>query len=255
MNGVAVVGHRGAPLECPENTLESFDKALSLGADGVELDARLTADDEIVVCHDPVIRVPGGGEIVIRRTPLDQLARLDMTEIIGHEKWVSPTRMPTLAEVLEATAPALVDIEMKDLPHEPSPDTGHELSSRVAALVREMGAVDRVVVSSFWLEALDAITDADPHIRTGWLLIPPTPPSRVLDVATAHGFNLVLPHDLGLVSEGGHQFDQARHRGLFTWAWTVDDPARMRELVESGIDGIITDTPTELLEILGRASR
>ena len=215
-----IVGHRGASATHPENTIEAFVAALEAGADGVELDVRRTADDVLVVHHDASL---GDGRL-LRRTPADEL----------------PAGVPTLAEALEACAGFWVNIEIKNLPSDPDYDAEHGISLAVAALVGAYGVGERVRVSSFEMAALDRLRSVDPTISTGWLVFTGGAPSQFVDRAAAHGHDAIHPHDL-LVDRSFLRY--ADRSGLAVAVWTVDEPARIRQLAEWGVDAIITNDP------------
>lgn len=248
-----VLGHRGAPEDRPENTLESFSEALRQGADGVELDARLGAGGELVVWHDPSVRVAAGSEIAVHETPVDDLMEIDITAATAHQRWSEPTRVCTLEQALTIAGEAIVDIELKNLPGEPLVDSDHRLPRLVVELAEQMGVKGNVVITSFWSDALDVVVEMSPDIEVGWLLIPGVSPTRVIDDAVSRGYSLVLPFDTSLDLEAEPDvFSQVRDAGLRTWTWTVNDLGRMEALAEAGIDGIITDFPGRCAEIARR---
>lgn len=239
-----VIGHRGSPIDRPENTLDSFELALAQGADGIELDVRLGAEEELVIWHDPVVRRGVVEELAIHELSVSSLRRVDLTDATGHESWSDPTHICTLAEVLDLARGAIVDVELKNLPGEPLVDFEHKLPRLVAQLVNEVDVAGSVVITSFWPEALDAVREIDPSIATGWLLIPGVSPSRVLEEAATKGYGVLLPFDTSLnIDSEPEVFDRVREAGIETWTWTVNDSERMRALIEAGIDGIITDLP------------
>ncbi len=117
MPTVAVLAHRGSPDPANgvgENTIEAFARARRLGADGVELDARLAADGAVVVCHDPVLGGIG---------PVGETLSADL-----------PDEVPLLSAALTACRGMTVNIEIKNLPGEPSFDPGERLADQVAEL-------------------------------------------------------------------------------------------------------------------------
>jgi glycerophosphoryl diester phosphodiesterase len=215
-----VIGHRGASATHAENTLAAFAAAADAGADGVELDVRRTADDVLVVHHDAAL---ADGR-VLRRTPAAEL----------------PPSVPTLAEALEACGDLWVDIEIKNLPSDPDYDAEHGISLAVAAMVAAYGANHRVLVSSFDIGTLDRLRAVDPTIPTGWLVFSGPSPAQAIERAAAHGVDAIHPHDL-LVDPS--MLARARSAGLAVTVWTVDDPARIRQLAEWGVDGVITNDP------------
>lgn len=215
-----VVAHRGASAAAPENTVEAYRLARELGADWVELDVRRTADDVLVVHHDASL---ADGR-VIRKTQADDL----------------PGSIPTLLEAIDACEGMGIDIEIKNAPDDPDYDAEHQVSEAVAGLITAYELHDRVLVSSFDIGAVDRIRALDPAIPTGWLIFAPSDPASIIERTAAHGHQAVNPHaaltDRALVR-------RAREAGLAVYVWTVDDPERMAELLELGVDGIITNVP------------
>ena len=224
---VRVIAHRGASATHPENTLEAFRAAADQGAHGVELDVRRTADDVLVVFHDA--HLPSGR--MLREVTADGL----------------PSSVPSLAEALEACADLWVNIEIKNMPSDPDYDSEHGISVAVAALITAYDAAERVLVSSFNIDAIDRIKAVDPAIPTGWRVWAQAPPSSLIDRAVAHEVVAIHPHDL-LVDQS---FVTNAHRaGLAVNVWTVNEARRVRELLAFGVDGIITDQPGEVTEIV-----
>lgn len=220
ISDVRILGHRGAPLAHPENTVEAFAAAIALGADGVELDVRRTADGRLAVCHDPVL--PDGRV----------LAELQAAEL--------PPSVPDLAAAVAACGGSLVNVEIKNLPDEPDFDPGERVAEAVVAFVHEHDLADRVVVSSFWRGALDRVAALDPAIRRGWLTLPTWDQQRALDRVVADGHHVLHPHHLAVNAE---LVAAAHAAGVAVTTWTVDDPDRMRWLAGCGVDAIITNAP------------
>lgn len=215
-----VVAHRGASAAAPENTVEAYRLARELGADWVELDVRRSADDVLVVHHDASL----ADDRVIRKTQADEL----------------PSSVPTLLEAIEACEGMGINIEIKNAPDDPDYDTQHQVSEAVAGLIAAYELHERVLVTSFDIGAVDRIRALDPAIPTGWLVFAPSDPASIIERTVAHGHQAVNPHaaltDRALVR-------RAREAGLAVYVWTVDDPDRMAELLELGVDGIITNVP------------
>src|SRR5947209_7355929 len=149
-----VLGHRGASRVFAENSLAAFAGARALGADGVELDVRRTADAQLVIHHDPNV-----DSVAIFEQPFAALRN-------------AYPDIPTLGEALEACAGMLVNVEIKCLPWEPDADTPDRAVVRaVVELVRGQSNVPPadVIVSSFDLGAVDASRTFAPEMATGWL--------------------------------------------------------------------------------------
>lgn len=223
-----VLGHRGASHARPENTLAAFAKARELGADGVELDVRKTADGRLVVHHDP--HVDGFGLIV--------------AESFAALRGAHP-EIPTLAEALDACAGMIVNIEIKCLPWEPDADTpDHVVVCAVVELVRANTsvAVADVIVSSFDLAAIDACRGFAPELATGWLTSGQTL-TAAAPRAVEHGHPWLNPDRGSALRASKSDIDAARGAGLRLNVWTVDEQADIAALAAAGVDGIITNVP------------
>lgn len=227
---VRIIGHRGASATHPENTLEAFRAAADQGAHGIELDVRRTADDVLVVFHDA--HLPDGR--VLRTVASEDL----------------PESVPSLAAALAECTDLWINVEIKNLPGDPDYDAEHGLSTAVAALLDGFDTSGRVLVSSFDIGSLDRLRTIDPTIPIGWLVWGQADPGSLIGRAVAHGAVAIHPHDL-LVDASF--MARAREAGLAVNVWTVDDPGRMRQLVDLGVDGIITNTPGAAVELLGDA--
>lgn len=225
MPGVtSIIAHRGASVAEPENTLRAFRRAIEMGADGVELDVRRTADDRLVVHHDA--RLADGR--VIRATRRDDL----------------PPHVPELDESLAACAGGFVNIEIKNDPAEPDFDPTDWVAHRMLAMLERHGADARWLISSFRLETVAVCRAVSPRVRTAWLV-------GSLDDATIErsrggGHHAVHPWVGGLEAA---QVRRAHAAGLVVNTWTCDDPARLRELVGWGVDGICTNVPDVALAV------
>jgi glycerophosphoryl diester phosphodiesterase len=218
-----VLGHRGASAAAPENTLAAFALARALGADGVELDVRRTADDVLVVHHDPEV----GGFGVI--------AQASFAALRAHHPSV-----PTLAEALDACRGLLVNAEIKCLPWEPDPDTDGRVARATvdAILATETNAV----ISSFDLDAVDRVRVFGAGIETGWL----THGQDVADAARRaadHGHEWVNPDFRAALTAGPAGIERAHDAGVRVSVWTVDGPDDARALATAGVDIIITNAP------------
>jgi len=217
----AVQAHRGSPDPASgvrENTLEAFARARALGADGVELDVRLTADGGLAVHHDPVIDGVGA---------VHELATSDL-----------PVHVPLLADALGACAGMVVNIEVKNLPTEPAFDPADRCAQDVVDLVESLGAQESVIVSSFWSGALAAVRASGSDIRTGLLVISSFDPATAVSGAVDLGCAAVhLP--VGLVSSV--TVAAAHDAGLAVAAWTVADGSALATALGAGVDTVVTD--------------
>ena len=260
--GPAVLAHAGGALLWPDNTLLAFDGAVRLGADVLELDVHETTDGEFVVIHDATVDRTTDGSGEVAAMTMRELRLLDA----GY-RWTpgGPTRdaeeaayayrgqgvsLPTLGEVLSAFPGTAVNVEIKQ--------ADADVARRLCDYLRERDATLRVMVGSFHGRPLAAFRSACPEVATSAsqpevaffvalqklrLAAVLTPPYEALQVPrTFSGIEVVTP-----------QFVAAAHaRGLDVHVWTVNDAGEMRELVDMGVDGIITDRPDRALAVLAR---
>jgi glycerophosphoryl diester phosphodiesterase len=219
-----VLAHRGASRAAPENTIEAFVLARKLGADGVELDVRHTADRVLVIHHDP--EIPGFG--LIADAPFSDL------------RAAAPS-VPTFAEALAACAGLLVNVEIKCLPWDPDADTSDH--AHVRAVVEALAdSTLELIVSSFDLNAIDACREFAPQLPTAWL----TADQAVVDAAErahAHGHGAVNPDRKSALAASPTEISRAHDQGVTVNVWTVDEPADMMQLAAVGVDAIITNVP------------
>lgn len=227
-----VIGHRGAAGYHPDNSLEGFAAARDLGATWVELDVRLSADGEVVLSHDP--ETAAGS--VVAETPAADLAA---------------EGLPTFAEALDVIEEhALgVDVEIKALPWEDGYDARLGLVDATVTVLEEQVPAGPVVLSSFNTAAIDRVRELagdtyDTALITSGLS-DAGPLARSL--ATAGHDGLAVGDD-AVTAASVATFTEA---GVTVWAWTIDDPAVATDLVDRGVDGIITDVPDVISETLG----
>lgn len=226
MTLVTVYAHRGASAAERENTLDAFRRAAAMGADGVELDVRRSAEGALVVHHDA--HLADGRAIV-------DLAAGDL-----------PDEVPLLDAALDACRGLVVNVEIKNLRGDPDFDPDDAL---VVPVLQACQGHD-VLISSFNLFTLDRCRDADPAVPTAFLaMVPPDREvaGRLVDRCVRHGHQVLHPHHVGVTD---HLMDLCRSKGVAVNTWTVDDPDRMRELAGLGVDGIVTNVPDVALATL-----
>jgi glycerophosphoryl diester phosphodiesterase len=231
--------HRGARREAPENTLPAFARALEIGADGIELDVRRTADGELVVIHDATIdrTTTGHGPVAAL-----SLAELRSVSASAGMTGFDATVIPTLEEVLELTAPAGVDINI-ELKRPARPDA--ELESRVLAAVEGFGVANRTVLSSFdhtvldRLRRLGATTELALILRDRW----PWP----WLCARAAGATAI--HLRGRRTIGGHFVSRAHAAGVAVRPWVINSEGELDRMFRAGVDAVFTDLPRLAVQV------
>ena len=231
-----VWAHRGARRHALENTVAAFRWARDLGADGVELDVRRCAGDELVVHHDAKAR--GVGLLV--DAPLAAV-RAERPEI------------PTLDEALDACAGMLVNVEVKNLPGDLDFDRDDRIVGLLAETLARRGYTDDVLVSSFNLNTVDRYRDVPDAAPTALLTLRGFEPLAAVTLAADRGHAALHPTVWGLTGPVAAAVTIKAHElGLALNVWTVNRGATMRRLARAGVDALVTDVPDRALLALGR---
>jgi len=234
-----VYAHRGGAALAPENTLAAFDAGLAAGADGIELDVRLSRDGVAVVMHDPTLdrttdaTGPVDGRTAAELAALDAGCRFErdgafpfMGRSIG---------VPSLGNVLDRHRGTALIVELKS--------ADPRLAKTVVEEIHAAGAISRVIVGSFQRGALEAVRSLDPAIRTGADTedvrsgldgVGARPIFQVFQVPeVSAGTRVVTPEFIA----------KAHRAGVTVVVWTVNQMDDMRRLLDWGVDGLITDRP------------
>jgi glycerophosphoryl diester phosphodiesterase len=222
--------------------LAAFEKAMQLGADGVEFDVHLSADGVPVVIHDFTVDGTTDGSGRVADMTLAALKQLDAG--FHFDPAFAGERIPTLEEVLETVgSKLLLNIELKTTS---LVDNG--LESAVVAQVKRHNLGDSVLCSSFNPLSLRRVKRTAPQIPVGLLYSPDLP----LPLRRAW-LTPIVPHEARHPKHtmvDARYMTWARRRGYQVNTWTVDDPDEMRRLIGLGVDSIITDVPDVLRSLL-----
>jgi glycerophosphoryl diester phosphodiesterase len=235
-----IQAHRGSSAYCPENTLEAFSMAVAQKADGIELDVQLSKDGHVVVVHDENLERVSNGKGFIHDHTLEELKSLDCSKLFPNR---SPCRIPALAEVYSLIKPTslMVNVELKT-----SRFLYPGLPEKLAALGREYAMEERIIYSSFNHYSLLEIKKLCPSAKTGLLyqmgMVDPWVYANYVKAYAIHPHYFVITH-LPETVENCHK------NGVCVNVWTVDDPEAIKQLVQYGVDTIITNKPDIALAV------
>jgi len=265
---VVAYAHQGGAWEGPSSTLHAIAAGLAAGATAVELDVHATKDRQLVVCHDETVDRTTDGAGQICDLTLSELARLDNAHWWAPGADVSPGlsesaypfrgRAPkdrsfgvaTLDEVLEALAGVPVNLDIKRT----APDVEPYEALLVEAL-RRTGRGDETIVASFSDVAIRAFREEGPEFATSLATLETAEFFRAArtgaEMAATNAVALQVPVSFGEITVVDRPFvDRAHDEGLAVHVWTINDADEMSRLVELGVDGIISDTPSVLAGVL-----
>lgn len=253
-----VMAHRGGAGLWPENTLHAFTQAVALGVDVLEIDLHATADGALVIIHDGTVERTTNGAGRVNAQTLAELKKLDA----GY-RWTNdggrtfPFRgkaitIPTLREVLDKFPGVRLNIDIKG--SQPA------LVKNFCRSLRESHATANVNVASFSWETLAEFRRECPEVTTSASFDEVLALLSDAQAAGQQPGTAVNKANLRAVqvpeSTGGRQLltaelvAAAHRRGLEVHVWTINDEAAMRRMIELGMDGIITDYPDKLIELL-----
>jgi glycerophosphoryl diester phosphodiesterase len=289
-DGFDLQGHRGARGLAPENTLPAFERALAIGVTTLELDVGVTADGVVVVAHDPYLNplitrdaggqwLPGSKGPLIHALSLAQLQTYDVGRIqpgtayattFGTQQPVDGTRIPTLAALFErikllGAANVRFNIETKLSPEQPDDTVSPQrLTEALLQVVRDAGMLTRVTIQSFDWRTLQIVQRLEPSLPTVYLSVQGANSSNITGGAWTAGFKIAEHASLPAMvkAAGGAVWSpnggaltqalvqQAQALGLKVIPWTINQPADMERLIGWGVDGMITDYPDRLREVM-----
>jgi glycerophosphoryl diester phosphodiesterase len=233
------IAHRGASGTRPENTLVSFRRAMEIGVDVIELDTRLTADGIAIIMHDATVDRTTNGSGRVADLTLQQIKALDAGA------WFAPEfageRVPTLAEAAALTGNRVaLSLELKE--------TGVE--EQAVAAIRS-SANSHSFISSFHEQCLKRVRELDPQMTLEFIVgIDPLSDdeiARLIERTRRLDARILAPSHRGITPA---LVSAAKAAGLRLIAWTVDERDEMQRLIELGVDGITTNRPEVLKDLL-----
>ena len=237
-----IFAHRGASANAPENTMASFELAVRLGAKAIELDTMLSRDGIPVVIHDHTLERTTNGHGLVSDHSQSDLVQLDAGS------WFSETfrgeKIPLLRQVFERFSHnILINIELKNY-HAPHDD----LTEMVMRMVDEMDLWDSVLFSSFLPRNLRLIRNQKPEAKIA-LLCPSGIKGWLFRSSMYINLSPAIIHP-ALNDVDSKYIEREHKQGRRVHVWTVNDKTRARELLLNNIDGIFTDEPAAMLEVL-----
>jgi glycerophosphoryl diester phosphodiesterase len=249
---VDVIAHRGGRREAPEETLFAFANARKVDADVLEMDIRVTRDGELVLMHNPTVRATMNGWLPVRCYRLAKLQKLDAAYKWNPDGLAQPPHrgegivVPTFRQVLEQFSDMRMNIEIKGW----HPLDAKKIARKFCDLLVEFGMTRRVLVASFHSPVLRVIRTELPEVA--------------ISASTFQVFRFVVSSRWGAgnyrpnvaaiqtwtKSINRKVVATAKKHSLELHAFTVNEVEDMKRLIDLGVDGIITDVPSQLIDQL-----
>lgn len=249
------MAHRGDAANAIENTLSSISSAVNLGVDIVEIDLRMTHDSKLVLFHDDSLQRLTGIDKPVEAMTLDELQdiRLDSSSDLRHQNAGAksfPQRIPSLVEVFDAFPVASFNMDIKS--------KNPKAPEILAELISHYGKQEEVIVASFHSDQLQRFRKLCPEVVTS------AHPGEVYRFLFGSKLRLLsilarnprydalqVPVKKSPITIVDERFIiEAHKRDIEVHVWTINEESVMEDLIELGIDGIFTDYPKKMLDIL-----
>ncbi|GEK91111.1 glycerophosphodiester phosphodiesterase [Alkalibacterium kapii] len=233
------IAHRGFSGLYTENTMQAFKKAYEAGADGIELDVRLSEDGKVVIFHDAKLNRMTGEKGTIHEHKLEELERYPLiSNSLPNE--TDHDYIPTLTEYLKwaKDKPIITNIELKSI------KKNYQLELRVAEIIQTYKVGEQVIISSFLENSLNRMKILAPRIKTGLLLS--NYDENAIKVAKDMDLDYVHLKANNLTEE---IIRAANEHGIGINTWTVNGQKDLEKVNTLGLHGIITDYPDRLRSI------
>ncbi|MBI3739178.1 MAG: glycerophosphodiester phosphodiesterase [Chloroflexi bacterium] len=239
-----IFAHRGASAHAPENTLASFELALAQGADAIELDAKLSADGEVVVFHDSTLDRTTNGTGRLAQKMLAELRSLDAGSFFS-EKFRGE-KIPVLSEVFEVIGKKIfINVELTNYS-----TPRDQLTEKVCTLVKQHALEDRVIFSSFFASNLKKAHRLLPQVPRALLALGGWMGAWARSFGFAFGDYAALhPYFADVTAQQVSRVHQLKRR---IHVWTVNKAEDIARLYSWNVDGIFTDDPQLALQAVGR---
>jgi glycerophosphoryl diester phosphodiesterase len=254
-----VIAHQGGELLAPSNTMASFTKAADMGVDVLETDIHITKDGHLVAIHDPTVDRTTNGSGAVADMTLEEIQKLDagyhFKDLDDNYSYRNKgVYIPTVEEMFQTFTDLKIEIEIKD---DNPPERLDEIASKLWALIKKYQMEDKILIASFDQTIMDTFESyAKGRVATS------AGRAEVKNFVVTHKFflrNLYVPsvdafqipiEDSGFDLTDQRLIDGAHRLGMQIHYWTIDDPVTMKKLIDAGADGILTNRPDLLLELL-----
>lgn len=235
LNITQITSHRGSSKYCPENTMSAFNQAVDEMTDCIEIDIRQTLDGEFVIMHDLSLKRTTGVNQNVNMLTLEQIKELDAGSWKSSE--YKGEKVPELSEVLDfAHGTVRLNIELK------TSENDIDFAKKLVELIEEYGMEDECVVSSFDYKVLKEIKALNENIKTGYILSVAYGDYYTMDYVDFFSVNYSFVNSEMVI--------RAHDAGKKVSAWTVNSKKILKQMIDAGVDDIITDNPLLAREVI-----
>ncbi len=232
MKRIEIIGHRGAAALEPENTIRSVLKAIECGATAVEVDVRRTKDGVLIAMHDETVDRTTNGTGKVSELTFEEIRKLDAGK---------GEKVPTIEEIMDVVKGKVkLILELKEVGYE----------DQVIELIRSKNMINDVVIVSFHTSALRKVKELEPRIITGYLFM--KSPFQALDIGKNCRTEILGAYYKIVNSSFMYM---AKSYGFKVIVWTVNDKQDIINMIKLGVDGIASDNPCLVREIVEKLAK
>lgn len=221
---IYITAHRGDMLDAPENTIAAVESAIQKGADYAEVDVQMLADGNLILMHDSNFLRTTAVDLSVREASYEEVVSLNAA---AQMDWPNQEAVPFLEDVLETAKGRIrLNLELK------TAENQAEMAARAVQLIEEAGMEREVVITSLDESVLQEVETIKPQLRTGLIVVLTLGEVEKIPVDF---FNM----EISRINE--ERVDQIHLAGKEVHVWTVNSEAEMEEMLNMGVDGLITD--------------
>lgn len=232
--------HRGFSSKYPENTMLAFEKAIEVGAHGIEFDVQVTKDGKLVIIHDETIDRTSNGKGKVKDFTYEELLKFDFS--VNYNEQEEPQRIPLLSEYFELVKDIdiISNIELKNSVYE-----YEGIEEKVYDLVGQYKLKNKVIISSFNHESIMRMKAIDESIECGFLI-----DSWMLNPGKYTKYNGIECFHPSAYSLTKEKVQEIQSHGVKVNVWLGKEPFDYRKLVHMGVDGLISNDPDIVKDLL-----
>lgn len=272
---IDVQGHRGCRGLMPENTIEGFIKALDLGVTTLELDVVITKDHQVLVSHEPfmahnICLDREGNEITEKTEKTHNIYEMDYVEILKYdcgtkvhadypEQDKFNVHKPLLADVIDAAEKYIKKNKLKEVDYnieikrKPENDgifhpQAEEFTKLVLKTIEDKGILERTILQCFDLEVLRMVHEKKPDLRTALLIYNQKSFKKNVN-ELGYIPTIYSPHFKRVDKK---MMKKAKKKSIKVIPWTVNDKKDIQKMLDFGVDGIISDYPNRVFDVLNK---
>jgi glycerophosphoryl diester phosphodiesterase len=252
-HNVDVIAHRGGDGQWPGETLFAFANAKQIDVDVLEMDIRVTRDEQLVMMHNPTVRATTKGWLPVRCYTLAEIQKLNAgydwreegTGVLKFRNSQDPDlRVPSFEQVLQRFSDMRMNVELKGW----HPLSDEKIAQEFCRLIEKYNMTNRILVASFHEPILRVIRE-----KLSDVAISASTGKVARFVASSRWGSGSYKPNASVIQTCSRSIDSklvqtAREQGLKLHGWTVDDPKEMDRLIDLGVHGIITNFPSRLLK-------